>query len=200
MQNDILLFPLQDWDHPTLLPQPATTPTSHAHWPHPPAIPIDTLTCYTLQPLPLVLWLMCVVDGCVRWACQVGVSHLPDTPTCHTYLLLLQPLPCVHATHVSGRCVRWACQVGVSGGRVRLSGRCVTPTYHTHMPQGDIGKFVAVKYSDHTELYIWLYSTISRIPISRALQKYKTKNQTCSWVCYPLSVYWIEDTLLLIVK
>ena len=38
------------------------------------------------------------------------------------------------------------CEVGVSGGSV-------TPTYHTHMPQWDIGKFGAVEYSDNTELY-----------------------------------------------
>ena len=74
MENDNLWLPLQDWDHPTHLPHPPDTPTSHTHLPHLPATPIDTPTCYTLQPHPLVLWLMCVVDGCVRWACQVGVS------------------------------------------------------------------------------------------------------------------------------
>ena len=54
---------------------------------------------------------------------------------------------------VSGRCVRWACQTVRYVCQVGMSGGCVTPTYHTHMPQWDIGKFGAVKYSDHTELY-----------------------------------------------
>ena len=125
MENDDLWLPLQDWDHPTHLPHPSDTPTSHTHLPHLPATPIYTPTCYTLQPLPLVLWLMCVMDVCARWACQVRVSggrvtggwhtyltHPPDTPTWHIYLLLLQPLPCVHATHVCGG---WVCEVGVSG-------------------------------------------------------------------------------------
>ena len=46
------------------------TPTYHTHMPHPP----DTPT--TLQPFPLVLWLMYVVDvtgWCVRWVGLVGV-------------------------------------------------------------------------------------------------------------------------------
>ena len=130
-----------------------TPPTCHTHQPRPPATPTSHTHLHTYLLHPPATFISPMTHVCGGWVCQVGVSHLPDTPTCHTYLLLLQPLPCVHATHVSGRYVRWACQVGVSGGRVRLSGRCVTPTYHTHMPQWDIGKFGAVKYSDHTELY-----------------------------------------------
>ena len=100
-----------------------TPPTGHTHQPHPPATPTSHTRRHTyllhppatsISPMTHVCggWVCQVgVSGrCVRWACQVGVAHLPDAPTCHTYLLLLQTLPCVHATHMSGRCVRWACQ------------------------------------------------------------------------------------------
>ena len=119
----------------TQRPHPLATPTGHTHQPHPSTDLPATPSSHFHYSYDSCVWWMGVSGRCVKWVCQVGVAHLPDTPTSHTYLLLLQPLPCVHATHVSGRCVRWACQVGVSGGRVRLSGRCVTPTYHTHMPQ-----------------------------------------------------------------
>ena len=64
------------WVWPTShaqLPRPPSTLTCHAHLPHPPATPTTTPNCYTLQPLPLVLWLMCVVGGCGWWVWQVGV-------------------------------------------------------------------------------------------------------------------------------
>ena len=102
---------------------PLATPTGHTHQPHPPATPTSHTHRHTyllhppatsISPMTHVCggWVCQVgVSGrCVGWACQVGVAHLPDAPTCHTYLLLLQTLPCVHATHMSGRCVRWACQ------------------------------------------------------------------------------------------
>ena len=124
-------------------PHPPATPTGHTHQPHPPATPTSHTHrhTYLLHPPATSISPMTHVCGgcvcqvgmsgrCVRWACQVGVAHLPDTPTWHTYLLLLQPLPCVHATHVSGRCVRWACQVGVSDCQVGVSHLPTTPTCH----------------------------------------------------------------------
>ena len=107
---------------------PPATPTCHTH---PPAIPIDTPTCYTLQPLPLVLWLMCVVDVCVRWACQVDVSggrvwwvwhtyltHPPDTPTCYSSSHFHVSMLLMCQVGVWGGRVRWVCQVGVSDCQV----------------------------------------------------------------------------------
>ena len=125
-------------------PHPPATPTGHTHQPHPPAPPTSHTHRHTyllhppatsISPMTHV-W----VDGCVRWASQVGVSggrvrwvwhtyltHPPDTLSCysssHFHVSML--LMCV----VDG-CVRWACQVGVSGGRVRW----VWHTYLTHLP------------------------------------------------------------------
>ena len=87
------------------LPRPPSTLTCHAHLPHPPATPTTTTNCYTLQPLPFLLWLgrwvwlVGVTGGRGRWAwqvdvavgrgrwatptCQSHLSHLPDTPSCH---------------------------------------------------------------------------------------------------------------------
>ena len=125
-----------------------TTPAWHTHQPHPPVTPTSTPTatptCYTLQALPLVLWLMCLVDGCVRWACQVGVSgrcvrwacqvgvaHLPATPTCHAYQLHPPVIPISPMTNVCGGCVRWEWQVGVAGGRDRWAWQCLWGQSHT---------------------------------------------------------------------
>ena len=69
---------------------------------HPPATP----TCYSYSHFHVSMLLMYVMDGCIRWACQVGVwggcgtpptchthrTHPPATPTCHTY----QPHPSTH--------------------------------------------------------------------------------------------------------
>ena len=60
-----------------------------------------------------------VLGRCVRWACQVGVAHLPDTPTCYSSRHFHVSMLLICQVGVSGGRVR------LSGGRVRLSGRCV---------------------------------------------------------------------------
>ena len=65
---------------------------------------------------------MRLVDGCVRWACQVGVSGGRVRWVWHTYLMHPPATPTCYSSrhfHVSMLLI---CQVGVSGGRVRLSG------------------------------------------------------------------------------
>ena len=100
------------WVWPTShaqLPRPPSTLTCHAHLPHPPATPTTTTNCYTLQPLPFLLWLgrwvwlVGVTGGRGRWMWQFGVAgglHPPANPICHTYLIhpratLINPITAV---------------------------------------------------------------------------------------------------------
>ena len=63
---------------------------------------------------------MCLVDGCVRWACQVGVSGRSVRWACQVGVAHLPAhppvIPISPMTNVCGGCDRLVCKVGRSGG------------------------------------------------------------------------------------